>query len=198
VTGYNFRYHRFSVNRGFHIVYKTNSLLHAGSVIIRLSIYWKKGSRLMRSSCSLCVSESLHINFWVPEPVFMELGMYMYIKTSESISGAYLINISHQSVCLYVYHAYTCLVKAWLNWSFLVLLGNCWVNSFLRQRTCNNRRIVRCVYLWVCLRICLSLLGNNSVKTFPQQRRIGDAVFYAVRVVSKEIRWLVLPRVSCF
>jgi hypothetical protein len=45
----------------------------------------------------------------------------------------------------------------------------------------------------------LSLLGNNSVKTFPQQRRIiGCVVFYAVRVVSKEGRLLVLPRTSCY
>jgi hypothetical protein len=36
--------------------------------------------------------------------------------------------------------------------------------------------------------IPLSLLGNKSVKTFPRQRRIiGSVVFYAVRVVSKEI-----------
>jgi hypothetical protein len=47
--------------------------------------------------------------------------------------------------------------------------------------------------------IPLSLLGNNSVKTFPQQRRIfGGVVFYTVRVVTKESRRLVLPRTSCY
>jgi hypothetical protein len=51
--------------------------------------------------------------------------------------------------------------------------------------------------LWVCLRIPLMLLGNNSVTTFPRQRRIGGIVFYAVRVVSKD-RGLLLPRTYCF
>jgi hypothetical protein len=52
--------------------------------------------------------------------------------------------------------------------------------------------------------IPLSLLGSGSVKTLPrqrihtQQRRIvGLVVLYAVRVVSKESRRLVLPRTSC-
>jgi hypothetical protein len=37
----------------------------------------------------------------MPEPIFMKLGMY--IMAPESISTAYFINPSHQSVCLYVY-----------------------------------------------------------------------------------------------
>jgi hypothetical protein len=45
--------------------------------------------------------------------------------------------------------------------------------------------------------ISLSLLRNSSVKTSPRQRRIvGGVVFYAIRVVSKESRRLVLPRTS--
>jgi hypothetical protein len=36
--------------------------------------------------------------------------------------------------------------------------------------------------------IPLSLLGNNSVKTFSRQRRIVGVVFYAVLIVSKESR----------
>jgi hypothetical protein len=40
----------------------------------------------------------------------------------------------------------------------------------------------------------LSLLGNNHVKTFPRQQTIiAGVVFYAVPVVSKESRQLVLP-----
>jgi hypothetical protein len=77
------------------------------------------------------------------------------------------------------------------------------------RNTRNNRRIVgRVIFntirvlskesLWVCLSIHLSLLGNNSIKTFPRKRRItGGVVSYAVRVVSKESRRLVLPRTSC-
>jgi hypothetical protein len=43
----------------------------------------------------------------------------------------------------------------------------------------------------------LSLLGNGSVNTFPRQRRIvGGMVFYAVHVISKESRRLVIPRTS--
>jgi hypothetical protein len=45
----------------------------------------------------------------------------------------------------------------------------------------------------------LSLLGNGSVNTFHRQRSIvGDGVLYAMHVVSKKIRPLVLPRPSCF
>jgi hypothetical protein len=84
-----------------------------------------------------------------------------------------------------------------------------WVSPFVaRQRlgkhiptatnTCKNGRIVERVCLWVCLCIPLPLLGNNSVYTFPGQRRIfGGVVFYAVLVVSKESNRLVLPRTSC-
>jgi hypothetical protein len=68
--------------------------------------------------------------------------------------------------------------------------------------TCNNRKIVGRVCLWVYLCIPLRLLGNNSVKKFPRQRRIvrrqrrivWGVVFCTVRVVSKESRQLVLPR----
>jgi hypothetical protein len=41
------------------------------------------------------------INFRMPEPVFMKLGMY--IMAPEHISMVYFINPSHQTVCLYVY-----------------------------------------------------------------------------------------------
>jgi hypothetical protein len=59
----------------------------------------------------------------------------------------------------------------------------------------NNRRIAVGVCLWVCLCSHLLLLGNNSVKTFPRQRRIvGGVVFYADRITLKENRRLVLPR----
>jgi hypothetical protein len=37
------------------------------------------------------------------EPIFLKLGTYVYVNEPESISTANFINISHQSVCLYVY-----------------------------------------------------------------------------------------------
>jgi hypothetical protein len=52
----------------------------------------------MWSPCCLGIPP---INFWMAEPVFMQLGMY--IMAPEPISTAYFINPCHQSVCLYVY-----------------------------------------------------------------------------------------------
>jgi hypothetical protein len=151
----------------------------------------------MRSSCCLCVCESPPpINVWMPEPIFVKLAMY--IMAPGPISTAYFINPSHQSVSISV--------------SLLFLLGNGSVKCIpyfiawqklgkhvpAAKETRNNSRIVGPVCLWVCLCIPLLLLGYNSVNTFPRQRRIvGSVVVYAVRVVSKESRQLVLPRTSC-
>jgi hypothetical protein len=46
------------------------------------------------------------INFWMRDPIFMKLGMY--IMGTEPILAAYFINPSHQSVCLYVYPSFKC------------------------------------------------------------------------------------------
>jgi hypothetical protein len=109
------------------------------------------------------------------EPVFKKLGMY--IIAPDPISTVYFINRSHHSVCL----SYSS-------------VGKSSINTFLRQWTRNNRRLVGRVCPWVCLCILLLLLSNNSVKTFPRQRRIvGGVVFYSARVVSKESGRLVLP-----
>jgi hypothetical protein len=68
--------------------------------------------------------------------------------------------------------------------------------------TCNNTIIderfnscaIRVLWKRVCGSMSLSLLGNNSVKTFPRQRRIaGGVVFTTDLVVRKENRQLVLP-----
>jgi hypothetical protein len=49
-----------------------------------------------------------------------------------------------------------------------------------------NRKAVGLVWLWVCVCIPLLLLGKNTAKMFPWQRRIvGGVVFYATRVASK-------------
>jgi hypothetical protein len=64
------------------------------------SLFWKK--KVTVGSCSLlavCHWNPL-INFRMPEPVFMKLGMY--IMTFQSISTAYFINTSHQPLCLNV------------------------------------------------------------------------------------------------
>jgi hypothetical protein len=51
----------------------------------------------MLSVC-LCIPP---INLWMPEPLFMKLGMRIIVP--EPISTAYFINPSHQPVCLDVY-----------------------------------------------------------------------------------------------
>jgi hypothetical protein len=85
-----------------------------------------------------------------------------------------------------VLHKFLPLVSVSLCVSLLSLLGKgsaqCIPPSVARQRlgkhvpaetnARNNRRIVGCVGLLVCLWISLSLLGNNSVKTFPRHRRM--------------------------
>jgi hypothetical protein len=52
----------------------------------------------MKSRCCLCTSSN---NFRMAEPIFMKLSMFN--MAPESISTAYFINPSHQSLCLYVY-----------------------------------------------------------------------------------------------
>jgi hypothetical protein len=119
------------------------------------------------------------------------MKLRMYIMAPEPISTAYFINPSYQSASVCV--------------SLLSLLGKgsvkCIPPFIARQRlgkqvpaaknTSNNRRNVS-----VRLCIPLSLLGNNSVKTF-QRQIVEGVVFYAVRAVWKESRRLVLPRTSC-
>jgi hypothetical protein len=127
---------------------------------------------------------------------------------TELVSAACFVNPSHQSVCLYVYPSCRCKATVRLSVTLLSVLGNGSINTFPRQRIHGTieelldssfsmrsmsyqRRIYGSVYP-------LSLL-DNSVKTFPGQRRVvGGGFFYSVRVVSKESRRLVLPRTSCF
>jgi hypothetical protein len=130
----------------------------------------------MLSAC-LCIP---HINFWMPEPIFIKLGMY--IMAPEPISTPYFKN-PRFSLCV-------CMCIP------LSLLGKGSVNTFPRQEIHETieERLDACVCVW----IPLSLLSNNSVKKFPRQRRIvGGVVFYAVLVASKESGRSVLPITSC-
>jgi hypothetical protein len=122
----------------------------------------------MRSPCILCVFVSPCINLWMPEPIFMKLGMY--IMAPEPILTASL-----PSVCV----------------SLCVSLLSRQQHSKhvpAATNTLNNNRIGRVVFyavrvaskesLWVCLCISMSLLGNGSVSTFPQQQKIVGGVFF--------------------
>jgi hypothetical protein len=117
----------------------------------------------------------------------MKLGTY--VVAPEPISAAYFIN---PCVCMcispvFARHRLCKHVSAAKN----TLNKNCWTCSFL----CGQCRIEG---ESVDLCIPLSLQGSGSVNTFPWQWRIvGGVIFYAVRVVSKESRRLILPKTSC-
>jgi hypothetical protein len=132
---------------------------------------------LVRSLFCVCESPSQSI-FECLNQFFMKLSKY--IIAPEPISTTYFINLSHQFVCLYVYPP-----------PFIAKqrLGK---HVPAPTNTRNNRRIFGCV----CLCLPLSLLGHNSIKTFPRHRKIvGGVVFYAIHVWN-ESRRLVLPRTS--
>lgn len=126
----------------------------------------------------------------------------MKLVTHTCITWVHLSGVSHnssyQSACMRVF--------------VLRLLDKASVKSISsfvpRQRLCkqasaatnthNSRSIVGRMCLLDCLCITLKLLGDKQAKTFQWQRRIvGHVVFYAVRVVSKERRRLVVPKTSC-
>jgi hypothetical protein len=71
-----------------------------------LSLFWKNKIRLMRSSWCLCIPR---INFWMPEPLFMKLGMYIMAAEPISIPPISLcVNtciIARQRVCKIVTEA---------------------------------------------------------------------------------------------
>jgi hypothetical protein len=68
-----------------------------------------------------------------------------------------------------------------------------------KTNTRSNKMSVGRVCLWVCLCNPIPLQGNSLVKTFPRQGRIvGGVVFYAVHIVLKESRQLVLPKLLDF
>jgi hypothetical protein len=52
----------------------------------------------------------------------------------------------------------------------------------------------------VCASVCVSplpLLGDNSVKTFLQQRTAEGSFLYAIHIIANERMELVSPRTSC-
>jgi hypothetical protein len=130
----------------------------------------------------LCVCFPPQINFWMPGPAFMELGLY--IMAPEPLSMAYFINLSHQScIC-------TCII------------ARQWLCKHVPAATYTHysRIIVWCLVfdavhiilksLWVCLCISIQLLVRGTVNTFLLQWRIvGGIIFHVVHVVSNESRW---------
>jgi hypothetical protein len=142
---------------------------------------------VLRDYLAVCVSvysPSPTISFWMPEPVFMKLGMC--IMAPQPISVAYFINPSHQSVCLYVYPR-------------ISFLGNGSVNTLPRQRvheTKKNYWTRR--FLW---RPCSFKVECVSFSAFPsvvaRQKKCWRRRFVCGQWRIKESRRLVLPRTSC-
>jgi hypothetical protein len=120
----------------------------------------------------------------------------LFVKTCECINQS-LLNLVcavHHGTCAYlkcVLHKSLPSVCMSVYVSLLSLLGTgsvkCICPFFARQRlgkhvpgamnTRNNTRVVGRACLWVCLCIPLSLLGNNSVKTFSRRRELLEAPF---------------------
>jgi hypothetical protein len=140
-----------------------------------------------------CIFMNPPINFWMLEPILMKFGLY--IMASKPISTAYFRSPSHQSVCVSLL---SLLGKGSVKCISPFIASNFSINTFPRQQIhATIEDLDACMN--GCLCIPLSLLRNNSVKTFLRQRRsVGGVVFYAACVVSKESRWLVLSRTYCF
>jgi hypothetical protein len=146
----------------------------------------------------VCVPVDPPLKFWMPELIFMKLHIYNYG------TSAHLNSIRHKSLPSFS-------VSVCVSLLFMLDKGSvkCTPPFVVKQRLCkhvpvakntrNSGRIVGRVCLWVCLCIPLPLLGNNSVNTFPRQRKIvGGVVSYAVHVVCEKSRRLVIPRTSCY
>jgi hypothetical protein len=137
------------------------------------------------------------INFWMPELIFMKFGIYIYYDIWIHLNG--IFHKTLLSVCVPV-----CV-------SLLSLLGKgsvkCIRSWVARQRVGkdvpaarNVRKIedlLTCVFVSLC--IPLWLLGNNSVKTFPRQRRIvGGFIFHEAPVVSNKSRRYSSPEILLY
>jgi hypothetical protein len=66
------------------------------------SLILKKIKVVLCDHHAICMPVYSHINFQMPEPVFMKLTTSMYIMTLELIKMAYFINPSRLSMCRYV------------------------------------------------------------------------------------------------
>jgi hypothetical protein len=161
-----------------HLLSSIRTHLNGYTVFHKALPIWKEGSPCICAfyyvyvcNCKTLRSPSCLYVCNPHPPITFGMKLGTYIMAAESISAAYFVNPSHQSVCL----------------SFLPLEGNGSVKCIslfgARQQlgkhvpaTKNTRN--KKESLWVCLCIPLWLLGNNSVKTFPQERRIVGSVIF--------------------
>jgi hypothetical protein len=149
----------------------------------------------MRSPCCLLIPP---INLRISETWYVYHGNWAHLKSLPSVRVSVCVSV----IALLRKGSAKCipLFGAWQRLGKHVPAAN-----NIRYNRLIVRRVIFCAVctlskesLWVCMCVPPSLLGNNSVNTFPRQRRIvGGVVFYAVRVVSKQSRRLVLPRTPC-
>jgi hypothetical protein len=69
-----------------------NSSIYLHCILAYFPYFFRNKNKLMKSPCCLCVCFH-RINFWIPETIFMKLGMY--IMAPDPISTAEFINPSH-------------------------------------------------------------------------------------------------------
>jgi hypothetical protein len=122
---------------------------------------------------NLSLSDNSH-NYTKPHGALLFSLFFLFWKNESSITEPFCV------LCPYAYLPYK-LVNTWrdLYGTFCIDLGN------------------KTHFIGVYHKPLLPLLGNGSVNTFPWQgRTVGGVVFYAVRIVSKGNKQLVL-RTSC-
>jgi hypothetical protein len=146
----------------------------------------------MQSSCCLWVREfPTHNNFWMPESIFMKF--VMCIMASEIISTTWFINLFPlvpMPVCV---PQLLLLCKRLVRCIPPSLLSKGSVNTFLWHRIHTSMKEVLGAYSW----LSHGFLDQNTVKTFQREPIVGNAVFYEVPVLLKEIKQLVCLRTSC-
>jgi hypothetical protein len=135
-------------------------------------------SKLMRSTCCLCVWICMHLST-------LELP-------NQSLWNFVCISW-HRCVCM----CSPSIVATQRFSRYVIVPKNTRSSARIVGRIVLYAGLVSKESLWLCVPL-LSLLGNGSLNTFPQKRRIvGRVVFYVVHVISKESGRLVLPRTSC-
>jgi hypothetical protein len=130
---------------------------------------------LRRSPCCLYICILPPIKFWMPEPIFMKL--WVHIMAPEPISTAYLINPSHQSVCL------SC--------ASLLLLGKGPVKFILPFVA--RQRLGKHVPAATNIRKNRKIVGHSR-----DNEEMLEASFSMWSVSCQESRRLILPRTSCY
>jgi hypothetical protein len=140
----------------------------------------------LRPPCCLCVCISPLSTFDYLANLYEP--WYVYHGTWAHLSGVLHKSLPSVCVCMCIF----------------LIVARQWLDRHVPMATnrCRNRRKVGVIFymvhviskdsLCVCLRIPLSLLGNGSVNTLPQQQIIAESViFYAIHIALNKSRQLI-------